>query len=219
MTINCFQIFSSKPFLIFRLDDYVYKFIDPAVHQSELQWLGKQNILDKYNLAHDIKLEVPSIELTPHYLKMKYVGNSIFYAPQVITKLYRAITSFSLFYSDSNLHTLSLGDAQLRNIYKSNNGFFCLDLSIKFGDHVSIYYDRSRFLVHLIDSNYSNIAFKLLNADIDKEKLVHTMMKRANYTFFKRLKSFSVFSAFYRLFIFYIHIYSKKLHKASPDIL
>ena len=70
-----------------------------------------------------------------------------------IYELYDSISDFSKINFNGET-TISLGDIQLRNVYKNNNFFVLSDLGIQAGEKVSLNYDRARFLVNLIDCNY-----------------------------------------------------------------
>ena len=202
--MDSFHIFSRKPFLVFRVGNNVYKFFDQCSNESEYDWVHNKHLLDEYNLLHEKKIEIPKIERGQYFIKSKYLGESVINYPSEITSLYHSITSFSTFHQNSPLTTISIGDAQLRNAYISANGFYFLDLGVNFGKIVSIYYDRSRFLVHLVDSNYRKIARDLLCSDPQKDILLVHIRQRANYVFYKRLKSAAVFSSVYRYLNFLV---------------
>lgn len=201
--MNFFQIFTTSPFLIFRLNQSVYKFIDTNRHFDEYLWAFKSHLLSKFSNFSSIQLEIPALHLYEYFLHMNYVGTTIYSNHLHISSFYNVLRSFSYFYEDFDESTLSLGDCQLRNVYVSSNGFYLLDLGKQFGSQVSLYYDRARFLVHLIDSGFQPFVLALLQSDSDKDIIIHHMKSRCHYVFFKRLKFFNPFSAIYRLFLFY----------------
>lgn len=197
-----FKVFSRNPFLVFRVSNYVYKFFDPISSHSEYSWVSKKYLLDKFNLSHQQKIEIPEIDRDHFFIKIRYIGDPIVCYPSKFHSLYDIISRFSIFYQQSPSSSISIGDAQIRNVYLSPNGFYFLDLGINFGKSVSIYYDRVRFLVHLVDSDYKDIARDLLYSDPQKDILIEHIRHRANLVFFKRLSSFAIFSAVYRYLSF-----------------
>lgn len=197
-----FKIFSRSPFLIFRINQYVYKFFDQKFNSAEYDWLDFVYLFDEFNCKNSPKFLIPCVEIHEYYLKIDYVGASLYSLPNEINTFYHSLRLFSYFYHDQLGFTFSIGDAQLRNVYKSAQGYFLLDLGSKLGSKVSLYYDRSRFLIHLIDSGFFWDSFRLLNKDSDKNMILALMKQRSLYVFFKRLKKLALLSAFYRLFCF-----------------
>ena len=203
-----FKIFSNHPFLVFRIDNNVYKFIDKENDIAEFDWLKFTFLFENFNIVNPVKLSIPYLELKEYFLEMEYVGSSLYDLTNEIYSFYDVLRSFSYFHQDKFGFTSSIGDAQLRNVYKSTEGFFLLDLGSRFGSRVSLFYDRARFLVHLIDSGFFLSSYLLLKNEPDRKIILSFMSQRSHYVFLKRLRKFAILSAFYRLFYFYF-IYLK----------
>ncbi len=197
------MIIREKPSLIIKINNNVYKFLPKNEIKKETNWTKIENKLIRFNQkTSKINFKIPKIYSTYFFTKTNYLGKDLFSLGKNIYELYDSISDFSKIYFNGE-NTISLGDIQLRNIFKNGNYFILNDLGIQAGINVSINYDRARFLVNLIDSNYLKEAKNIIEKEEDKKSLILEMDKRCLQVFKKRLINLSIFSALLRLFKYY----------------
>ena len=207
------MIIREKPYPIIVINNYVYKFLPSEKLKLELNWLCLIPKINYFNtLCKSRKLFVPKITIGFNYIRMKNLGEPLYNRKDLIFELYDSISEFSHL-NFKERFTTSLGDAQLRNIYNYKGKFAVLDLGSNAGKKVTLYYDRARFLVHLIDCNLSFEVNKILKNEKYSNEIIKEMDKRAIRVFKKRLfLSANFISAIYRLINYSKwRFYNKKL--------
>ena len=202
-TLKPKMIIRENPSLIIKIKNNVYKFLPNEEIKKETDWTKIKNKLNKFNLkTKKTNLKIPEIYSTPFFTKTNYLGQDLFSLGKNIYELYDSISDFSRIHFNGKT-TISLGDIQLRNVYKNNKFFVLSDLGIQAGEKVSLNYDRARFLVNLIDCNYLEEAKNIIQNENYKKSIILEMNKRCFKVFKKRLINLKVFSAIYRLLKFY----------------
>ena len=202
-TLKPKMIIRENPSLIIKIKNNVYKFLPNEEIKKETDWTKIKNKLNKFNLkTKKTNLKIPEIYSTPFFTKTNYLGQDLFSLGKNIYELYDSISDFSRIHFNGKT-TISLGDIQLRNVYKNNKFFVLSDLGIQAGEKVTLNYDRARFLVNLIDCNYLEEAKNIIQNEKYKKSIILEMNKRSFKVFKKRLINLKVFSAIYRLLKFY----------------
>ena len=202
-TLKPKMIIRENPSLIIKIKNNVYKFLPNEEIKKETDWTKIKNKLNKFNLkTKKTNLKIPEIYSTPFFTKTNYLGQDLFSLGKNIYELYDSISDFSRIHFNGKT-TISLGDIQLRNVYKKNKFFVLSDLGTQAGKKVSLNYDRARFLVNLIDCNYLEEAKNIIQKEHNKKSIILEMNKRCLKVFKKRLINLKVFSGIYRLLKFY----------------
>ena len=197
------MIIRENPSLIIKINNNVYKFLPTNEIKKETNWTKIEDKLIRFNQkTSKINFKIPKIYSTYFFTKTNYLGKDLCSLGKNIYELYDSISDFSRIYFNGK-NTISLGDIQLRNIFKNGNNFILNDLGIQAGVKVSFNYDRARFLVNLIDCNYLKEAKNIIEKEEHKKSLILEMDKRCLQVFKKRLINLSIFSAIFRLFKYY----------------
>ena len=178
------MIIRENPYLIIKINQKVYKFLTPEELKVETNWLKIEEQINIFNKeTKKTNFAIPNIELTDNFTRTNYLGIDLFASGEKIYELYDSISEFSNIFFLGN-STISLGDIQLRNVYYKNNKFFLSDLGMQAGIKSNLYYDRSRFLVNLIDCNYKKQAKNILASEKQKKLILEEMDKRYYKVFF-----------------------------------
>ena len=195
------MLIREKPYPIIRIGKNIYKFLPPNLIHTELDFLSIKEFLSVYNKKSKFnKLKIPKVKKFKLFTKTKYLGDTLFKSKKDILNLYKCISDFSILFNKGSFFTISLGDIQLRNVYKNKQGFYLLDLGQGAGKRVHFLYNQARFLVHLIDCNMVNTVLEILKRDSKRNYLVKAMNRRCLFVFKKRIFSGNIVSAIYRLF-------------------
>ncbi len=128
------MIIRENPSLIIKIKNNVYKFLPNKEIKKETSWTKIKNKLNKFNQkTKKTNLKIPEIYSTPFFTKTKYLGQDLFSMGKNIYELYDSISDFSKINFNGET-TISLGDIQLRNVYKNNKFFiiFVLDYISRF---------------------------------------------------------------------------------------
>ena len=164
------MLLRKRPFPIIKIGEYVYKFLPPDLLEIETDFFELNDRISIYNEDTPFaKFVIPQIDKFKFFTKTPFLGETLFESKNNIELLFKSISYFSQIFKQEDRTTVCIGDIQLRNVYFSNGDFYLLDLGISANKKVPIFYNESRFLVHLVDSGFSNKVSSILKSSINKE--------------------------------------------------
>lgn len=193
------MLLRKKPFPIIKIGEYVYKFLPPDLLEIETSFFDLKDKIAIYNEKTAFaKFIIPQIDKFKFFTKTTFLGETLFESRENIDLLFKSISYFSELLKKEDGTTVCIGDIQLRNVYFKNEYFYLLDLGISADKKVPMFYNESRFLVHLVDSGFSNKVSSILKSSINKEEILLLMNRRYIKVVKKRLFAKKYFSCFYR---------------------
>ena len=210
------NVLRSEPSPIIIIGSYVYKFASPGELLIERQWIAVSElfkIFNAQNFDEVYHLEVPNCQFTDFFMRTEFLGPTVLNTTVDLCKLYETMLQFGRLFAEDG-RTFSLGDFQLRNLYSDKHTIRALDLGEKTLTSVNVYYDRARFLLHLVDLEEYVKAMELFANDDDRIEILVEMRKRAKYLVSKRIRGRKVASALFRYFNFQVWVYRYVYHRS-----